>query len=252
MEIQEIIEFRNEHWRPGWGSTSAPEMHYITSVLERLAPQNIAEIGVASGITSAIICMEMKRLGLQSTFYALDYSETFFGDKSKKVGYIMESIEKGDTDYKLLLKKTTLDLYDMAPSLALDFVFIDANHQHPWPTLDTIAVLPHMRTGAKSVIVHHDLRLFANSALGIGPKVLMDQFPESDKESGTREGNIGSILVTQPPAAYESHLADALLLPWNVKQRIPFTALVRFRRLIAEHYSATLLKAFDSAAERYY
>jgi len=38
-----------------------------------------------------------------------------------------------------------------------DFVFIDAHHSHPWATLDTMLVLPLVKTGAW--IAWHDIAL---------------------------------------------------------------------------------------------
>jgi len=46
---------------------------------------------------------------------------------------------------------------DLAKPNELAFVFIDADHQHPWPLLDLLRVAPYVRGGGW--ILLHDIRL---------------------------------------------------------------------------------------------
>jgi hypothetical protein len=140
------------------------------------------------------------------------------------------------------------------PSLGREFdmVFIDANHQHPYPTLDTLCVYPFL-TGSKTVL-HHDLKLYKTQRVpfGIGPKYFYDQVPHALRDrSPANEGNLYSVRLTLDQEAFEDVLVDALLLPWSLRTHIIPPRVTAIQELLDAHYSPRVREAFDTATKRY-
>ena len=140
-----------------------------------------------------------------------------------------------------------LDDLDLGP---FEMAFIDAAHPHPWPLIDTLFVRPHM-TGSKTVI-HHDLELFTKQrvVLGIGPKYVWDQFPESARQRG--EGgasNIFSVSLDIDDATFERIFCDGILLPWT--SQLGPMVVHRVRKVVERTLSKRALDVFNEAMIRF-
>ena len=153
---------------------------------------------------------------------------------------------------------------DFAPN-SVDFCFIDASHAHPWPTLDTLCVLPFLRPGA--MIVHHDLQLYSSRSnpVGVGPKMLFDQI--LPRERITVDSVIGQKLdlrlkmrqVRRNIFAFKrdddlqrqaARLAQGLYLPWSIPQGIGSDVGDRMIALWSGHYPREVADAFIEGAKR--
>lgn len=179
MESEDVQKVFDRHWNRGWGSIALREALFIQDLIRAERPERFLEIGAASGLSGGLICRMLAENGGRE-FTTYDYQHEFFGDRSKAAGYLIEEIYQGDeVSVTKRFGKTSLDLPDHGESY--DMAFIDANHQHPWPLIDTLFVAPAL-TG-KRRIVHHDLRLYRiqPGPIGIGPKYLFDQFPEAHR-----------------------------------------------------------------------
>jgi hypothetical protein len=145
---------------------------------------------------------------------------------------------------------TALDIHKL--EMFYDMAFVDANHQHPWPLIDTLCLYPFMR--GKKIVIHHDLRLYRkrNMPLGIGPKYLFDQFPESHKERATaNKGNIFHLRLDFEKSKMEEIATDALLLPWSLRTPLSEKHLSSVRELLQRHYSAGLAYVFNLSVRKY-
>lgn len=244
MLLPEISELFDAHWKPGWGTVAPDELDYIQSLIRQHRPTHFLEIGMASGMSTGFIARFLEANGGQ-TLTSVDHDDTFFGDTSKPNGFLVPTLYKGTgVEVRLEKFKTALDVGGFRRTW--EMAFIDANHQHPWPMLDTLAVAPYL-TGAK-VLIHHDLDLFMKQkqTIGIGPKYLFDQFPESHREaSDANSGNIFSVSLDMPKEQLEGLAIKALQLPWSLRVTLQPRYIQQVRHMLATHYSPRLCNHFD-------
>ncbi len=250
MNLQEVEAVFDQHWKPGWGSISAPELLYVQDLIAHHAPVDFLEIGMASGLSGGLIARLLEERG-GGTFTSLDHDNTFFGDPTKENGFLIEAIYAGEkVAVEKLPFKTSLDI--AAIGRQYDMAFIDANHQHPWPVLDTLCLFPFLKGG--KVVIHHDLNLYGKQDVvyGIGPKYLFDQFPESHRDRGEGSAdNIFSLDLNISSAALEDIAISALYLPWSLRTPLSEAQLQAFREALERHYSQRLLAAFEETVGRF-
>lgn len=240
-----------KHWRPGWGSIARDEVLFVQELLEQNRPKNFLEIGMASGLSGGLLASILENTGGE-TFSSIDYDNTFFGDPSRENGFLINEIYSGS---KVTVTKhpftTSLDLAGL--NKEFDMAFIDANHQHPWPTIDTLCLLPYM-TGEK-IIIHHDLKLFKNqdTVYGIGPKYLHDQFhPKHRISSEANQGNIYALRLDNVDIDYMVHVAiNCFSMPWTLRHPLSDKDIQRVQALLQNHYSQELATAFVKCASKF-
>lgn len=246
-EIQQVFD---EHWKPGWGSVNVDEVLYMQELIAKHRPTSFIEIGMASGLSGGLIATILDEHG-GKVFHTADHDNTFFGDKSKENGFLIEAIYRGGgVQVEKRPFTTALDLDD--GSDRYDMAFVDANHQHPWPLIDTLCLFPHM-SGPK-IVVHHDLCLFRKQDLvfGIGPKYLFDQFPESHRDRSTaNDGNIFHVSLDMPREQLEQIAADGFSLPWSLRGPLPVPYVERIAAMIERHYDSALSDAFAAAVSKF-
>ena len=250
MEQSEIEAIHEKFWRPGYGSVAADEMEYFQALIAEHRPKHFLEIGTASGLSGGLISLLLEEYGGES-FTTLDHDNTFFGDETKENGFLIDQIYQGE---KIRVEKKPFTLAMDIPSLGREFdmVFIDANHQHPYPTIDTLCVYPFL-TGSRTVL-HHDLKLYKTQRVpfGIGPKYFYDQVPHSLRDrSPANEGNLYSVRLTMDKDEFEDLIVDALLLPWSLRTHIIPPRITAIQELVDAHYSPRVREAFDTAVKRY-
>ena len=145
---------------------------------------------------------------------------------------------------------TSLDVSTLHSTF--DMAFIDANHQHPWPLIDTLCLYPYM-SGPKTVI-HHDLALFRKQErpIGIGPKYLFDQFPASHRDRSTAgNGNIFSLDLDLPVSDLESAATEAFYLPWSLRGPLQPAMIDKFRVVLRYCYGEHLVAVFEECLQRF-
>lgn len=229
--------------KPGYGTVAADEVDFIQSLIREHRPESFVEIGMASGISTGFIARFMtayrgKRL------VSVDHDDTFFGDPSKPNGFLVPEIFDGKgVDLSLVKFKTALDIDEIGGPY--DMAFVDANHQHPWPIIDTMALYPHM-TGPK-LIIHHDLHLFQKQDVmfGIGPKYLFDQFPDTMRiRSTASHGNIFAVSVAMDQDRFEALCMDLVKLPWSLRTQLQPKFIEQIDTMLTRHYSKTMRDQF--------
>ena len=250
MEPAEIQKIFDTHWKPGFGSIAVDEVAFIQELVRKERPRHFLELGTASGISGGILAILMEENGGES-FTTLDRSDMFFGDPTKENGYLIGEIYQGTpVEVSTRLFTTALDLADLGREY--DMVFIDANHQHPYPTLDSLCVFPYL-SGARTVL-HHDLKLYKTQDVpfGIGPKYFYDQVPQELRfRAEANHGNLYSVQMTMSREDLEELAVEALLLPWTIRSRMPPDQLEKTRTVLDAHYARRVGDAFELAASRY-
>jgi hypothetical protein len=184
---------------------------------------------------------------------SIDVAKIFWIDPDKRLGFLARQIYRGnDIDIIFQQGRDSSYVAEMYHNDPFDMAFIDADHQHPWPTLDMIAVLPALRKQA--CIVVHDLTLYKRQARvrSIGPKFLFDQIqPELRVVTNDAKKNIFYIQTTENFLDFRQTLVDSLYIPWT--NRIPITkkTLAHFKGIIKRHWDRHLLNAFEEAAGKF-
>lgn len=242
-------------WRKGAISISADEAKWMNDVVRDCSPKTALEVGTAMGLSSVVLANAMAGCG-GKTLDTVDLNKQFTGDKALETGYL---IEEFSDEYKPVtvtkhLGNTTFDLRSLFGNKKFDLVFIDANHQHPFPTIDMMLVLPFVKKGG--IVMHHDLRLYQkqNDARGIGPKYLFDQVSDLYRSSiGRGDNNIFYIKNEMGKEEWEDIFVNSLYMPWSAKYS--FSADVLFKTALwieSEYKSEKLKNAFINATTRYY
>lgn len=250
MRAQDIAGRHAAVIKPGYGTVTPDELGFIQDLIERHRPESFIEIGMASGISTGFIASFMDERG-GGRLVSLDHDDTFFGDTTKPNGFLVPALYDGSlVDVELVKFKTAPDVHQIAGSF--EMAFVDANHQHPWPAIDMMSLYPRM-TGPR-IMIHHDLRLFMiqDKVLGIGPKYLFDQFPDSHRErSVANSGNIFAVDLNLPQHRFEALLTDLFKLPWSL--RVPLTPgyVAKIEQVMTRDYSPALLQHFRRCREIY-
>jgi predicted O-methyltransferase YrrM len=207
--------------RPQWvtGSLSLEGARFLFRSVLQARVSTAVEIGTASGMSAALLCHALNlasRTGaIDSEFRVVSYDITpfFYADNHKKVG---------DAARELLPPPLLRHIEFRNPAMAADikddfgpdqigFLFIDGNHQHPWPTLDLLAVLDCLREGAVVVFDDINLPLRHPEYQDWGAKYLFDSL--SLEKSLASEGEIpymGSVTVPRDKAGLRATLLETL------------------------------------------
>ena len=177
----------NARWVPSMGAIDGRDATFLGMLIAADQPRRVVEIGCASGLSTVILSSLLQEQG-GGKLDSFDLMDRFYADQQKPVGYLLEeSPDHRDVQVEVHPGTLSLDVKDHVEE-GIDLCFIDAAHKHPWPLIDTLAVLPLMREGG--VIVHHDLQMFKNPQVcATGPKVLSDQVPG---KLAIRPGQLGS------------------------------------------------------------
>jgi hypothetical protein len=250
VDLADLQALYDRHWTPSLLSVTPDEMLYFQDLIAAHRPRRFLEIGTASGMSGGLIALLLEEHGGES-LTTLDHDNTFFGDPTKENGFLLEEVYRGD---KVRVDKRPFTVSMDLPALGreYDMAFIDANHQHPWPTIDTLCTYPFL-TGSK-VVLHHDLKLYKEQDVprGIGPKYLYDQFPEHLRDrSPANHGNLFSVSLDLDRDAFETVMMDALSLPWSVLTHIQPPRAEAIRRVLDAYYSPGLRDVFDRSMRRF-
>lgn len=247
--LQVSKEFHLEHFQQHHGSLVYPEFFFIYEILKNNPPKKYVEIGVGSGLTTALVKMSLDYLNLDCTIYAIDKVEHLYSDKSKSTGFIIDRLETQE-NVNLILGKTSLDLGQILETNSIDICFIDGDHHHPWSSIDTINILPYMKK--PGILIYDDIGLYKleGRVEEIGPKHIFDQISGKKQIVNTPAKNLGSVLIDKEPIDYMENIIDALNFPWTCK---PFITASALEKIIAIHYRNTpnFLEHIEKVFTRY-
>ncbi len=151
--------------RPVWvqGAITVSEMEFLYNSILHAKPKNIVEVGVASGNSTATILKAMA--DLRSVYpkytphlHAFDIVSYCYFDKNIAVGQAVDEMIPEEKDHLSLHNHhSVLDFYRIIEKGSIDFLFIDANHNHPWPCIDLFYALPYL--SRQAVVCFHDINL---------------------------------------------------------------------------------------------
>ena len=170
--------------------------------------------------------------------YSVDFGENYYVDPTKKVGYLIdEIIPRAGCKFEIHRGCWAGDAERILAGQKLDLIFIDANHMHPWPTINTMMLLPLARPNV--VIAHHDIALHNKPGYGhgIGPLNVFEEFPPPKFVSQCPQKNIRGFQITMPIAQYEPLLLNAFRKPWTLTKPMGRRITNRINEFVSQHYS---------------
>jgi hypothetical protein len=152
---------------PGWtrGAIGVLDACFLTDALACLKPTRVLELGAASGGSTLVMLRAMRLLGAPlapwpggASILSLDLHPRCFSDQSRPTGAAVDECDPALAPFRRVVAPAqSFDLSRLLPPGACDFAFIDADHRHPWPTIDALASLGALRPG--SWIALHDIDL---------------------------------------------------------------------------------------------
>lgn len=146
--------------RPSWMGNfdnDLPSAVFIRGLIEEYKPENILEIGTAAGWAAYYMLEEALKHKPNANITSIDFSEQIYYKPEKKIGAAFKEANPFLYEKWNKITNTTAIEFCSTTSQKFDFVFIDANHTHPWATLDFLSVLPKLTPNA--IVVLHDVFL---------------------------------------------------------------------------------------------
>jgi predicted O-methyltransferase YrrM len=200
--------------RPKWVSReiTKDEAEILALEIWRCSATSAIEIGVASGFSSAVVLACLRTASSDAQLYAYDLSPECYFDKDRVTGQAVAEIFGSEDNYNLITGVTSADIKSVPEQVR--FIFIDASHRHPWPSLDLLSLYRFLQPGG--VIGLHDINLplqSRNAYRQNGPRDLIRAWI-GEKRIYKKGVNIGFVDSTSKAEVFES-ICRALQVDWD-------------------------------------
>lgn len=219
------------------GSISNPDVIFLSAFIGALGSRRGLEIGTASGLSAAVITAALARGFVERgeplppvLLDTIDRKAHCLFDPGKPTGYmVQEIVPEVAAHVRFHPGEDARIARNLAAAQELDFAFIDGNHQHPWPLMDTLCLLPLMRSGAW--IVMHDIdnppdRPAADVRLGA--RHVFQRWPWARIDGGY----IGAVQVPEDRREVKRLVAELRRLPFEVAEPAHAKYRKRIRKLL--------------------
>lgn len=263
-----IIQWFNDRWKTEMGAIDGHDLRFIDSLLVEAPPRTLVEIGCASGLSTALLAMMVDQTG-PASITSFDLGKKFYVDPTKPVGYLLSEIPAlSNVKTEVVTGRACLAVPERFSPQSVDFCFVDASHRHPWPVIDTLVMLPFLKTG--TYMVHHDPQMATNPRKHeTGPKVVelllpadvavfprerLADRPESALKTRKIRDNIFALRRPADIRGLASRLAPGFLLGWDLpwhNQPIGAKFAERLRHFLDAHYPEDVGRFFGIGMERY-
>lgn len=233
---------------PGWVGShiSVEEGRSMVDLMAEIRPRTIVEIGVNTGCSTAILAWAMREVhgpGWRNTqFHAYDIAKycTAVPDRPIPVGQAVTEMDPELAQWvSLHAESTALDAGKHLAPKSIDFAFIDAGHNHPWPTLDLLALLPLLKPGAWVAL--HDI-ILSETRLGVyrhgrvrGPATLFHTWRGVKRDGATLNPptpNLGFLQIPENINDAKDWVVASLTEEWDVA---PPYAVLKKLHLHSQH-----------------
>lgn len=243
LSFDEIDTVFQQHYFEGMGSITRGDAKFLSGLIQASQPHKCFEVGVASGMSTTFLLMALAKLGPERKLVSVDISRQYYADRTKQVGYVVDqAIPDLGCEFELHFNQWSADAETFCHDAKFDFAFIDAHHSHPWPTLDTMLLLPLVASG--TWIACHDIALkdIPRFAKETGPFHIYQAFPEPKKKSTLERKNIGAFQINRRHQEYEEALLASLAQEWTVSGVIKKSFYDRIYQMVDQYYSESFAK----------
>jgi predicted O-methyltransferase YrrM len=202
-------------WAKTEVSTSVERFAFLMGVVEAVKPRTVVEIGVSAGTLSGAILEQGVSLVEDMLLCGIDFGSHCYFDENRRIGEVVEDCFPDLLPhFDLHTGKTALDADDVIQR-PVDFVYIDADHRHPWASIDLLFLLPHLKEGA--VVGFHDTNasvLTSHAHAAVYTYNSLDAEKFNDVEYDT----LGSgFCVYRADSGFVDSLLKSFLLPWEIR-----------------------------------
>ncbi len=215
-EVELAVRNRLNAARPEWvtGSLSQADIAFLLHWVMLHTPRHVVEIGTGSGVSTAVICEGLEAVAAANgsrdpyTVVTYDVSTRLWFDSSRKVGEAAFAVASPEALEHVTFRNpaTALDAARENGENTVPFVFLDAMHAHPWPTLDLIALLDCLRPGGTVVMHDINLPLLHEQFQVWGVKWLYDEVDTVRFAGQGETPNVGAIMVPADKAGLRRDL----------------------------------------------
>lgn len=215
------------------GSIGVLDAMMLRDMIHGVHPDRVIEIGTAAGTSAVLLARVIRECGCASpdhpAVFTYDLHPWCFFDRTRPVG---SAIDEAEPDTAAMIARhintTALDAGEALAGAGIRLAFVDADHRHPAPIVDVLALLPAMAPGGW--IVLHDVNLPAaaehyEQTRGTrvdwkqhGAKYLFDAWPY-DKLVLPMHKNIGAVRLPTDRTISGADFAACLdnpALPWEM------------------------------------
>lgn len=215
------------------GSIGVLDAMVLRDMVHAVRPSRVLEIGTAAGTSALLLARAMQEAGCARSdhvsVHTYDLHPWCYFDRSRAVG---SAVDEAEPSMKSQISRrvgvTAIDAGQEFAGADLRLAFVDADHRHPAPTADVLALLPAMAPGGW--IVLHDINLPAEAehyerVRGVrvdwkqhGAKWLFESWPFEKLELPLHK-NIGALQVPLDRVVTATDLASCLensSMPWEM------------------------------------
>lgn len=223
-----VATFIDRYRIPSWchGFVRIHEAAFLWDLIEFARPQTLVEVGAASGVSSAMLLHALEHFRLDtSRLHSFDIASECYFDHSRSVGSAVSQMTPHLHDkYHLYTHMNAQLAAHQFESESIDLLFIDADHGHPAPSLDVLALLYACKP--RSWIILHDIELhrLTSSEPGIdyantsGAGRLFEAWPFEKTQPTALDPvnrNIGAIRLPENHKDAIEPLLSLLNAPWE-------------------------------------
>lgn len=221
------------------GNVGAANLCFLAAVTSASHAARAIEIGTASGtstaLMAAVIAANLAGSGqaLASPLVeTIDKKNACLFDASKPIGFMVRELAPEVVEHvRIHTEQDSFLARTLVAPRSLGLTFVDGNHQHPWPLIDVLNLLPLMRQGAWMIL--HDIDLPAVAArLNIearyGAQWLFDGWPAAKLASS----NIGAVAMPDDPHTLRPFFDELARRPFEVAS----TGWKRYERMLADAF----------------
>ncbi len=221
--------------RPEWvvGTVSSYDACFLFRRALEAATNLVVEIGTASGFSTVFLCHALNLaskanlIGPDFEVVSYDLRTWFYADETRETGDAARELLEPELLEHVVFRSpaTALTVATHHDHDSLSFMFIDANHAHPWPTLDLLATLDCLLPGAEVVLHDINLPVRKENFPEWGVKHLFDDLDvHKDVDSADPLPNIGSIVVPTEKELFRDQLLSILFAhTWEVDVGVDIT-----------------------------
>jgi len=240
----ETTERTKTLWKtlPEWvaGAITEEDAGFLDGLIRELRPDQVYEVGVASGASSALILNSMAAYADPSCawLHSYDIATHCYFDATHAVGdATREMVPALLKQWKLNVRSTALDVPREKPAQTKSLYFIDACHSHPWPALDLVALLPGLAAG--DTVVLHDINLptfTEGKFLDHGAQWLFEDWLGQRLQPEVALPNIGAIVIPENKNILLTSLVKTLSRPWPEDVKIDEDHLIVCDKAFTEFF----------------